>query len=385
VPVEIPEIEWRLVLCDLTGAAISQIGVVATGKQLRYRLNRPAELSFTVPADDARINTVHSDGDPYLWPMSRVVKGYRLEGTSTWTLRYVGLVYQMQVEADSDKATIAVTCFDMQQTLYHRLARRTSSSQATAGDLNTVTYSAIAGNLIAKQQVDQTISTAGAGTRIQTTGTFATTSNQTLTFEEGMTVGEALERLTDTRTMDVLFDPVDGVSGVFATMGVAAARGTTRADAIFGYDTATYNVASLRWMVDGGELANDVRVAGPRPTTGSTWTTYQATDATSITKHGRFESWRAADPDVSGATFLQFLADAELLLRKNPRQYLSITPFAERAPDPFTGYFLGDTISVYASTNIGRAISGTQRVYELAIDVDDNGFERVGEIVTGPQ
>jgi hypothetical protein len=379
MPLTVPQTEWRIVVTDLAGTAIVSVEGIASNKQVVFRLNRPAQLSFVVPSDDPRVNTLHTDGEPFISCSNRIVKGYRLEA-GVWTLRFAGPIMQVEDNGDAETVSTSVTAFDPQQLLYSRLTRRTASSQATAGAIDTATYSAVAGNTIAKEQVDQTITSAGA-CFIQTTGTFATTTAQSLTFEEGTTVGAALETLTETNTMDVIFDPVDGVSGIYATMSVAAARGSAKPAAVFGYGTANYAVQSIRRLLNGSELSNDARVAGGRPSTGATWPTGRATDAASSTKYRTYESWRAVDPDITNTTFLGTLATAELALRKQPREYLSITPFAEKAPQPFTEYFVGDTIQIWTGSNLRQAVAGAQRVYGMTIAVDDTGFETVSEIL----
>jgi len=375
----VPQIEWRVVICDLTGTAITTVDGIASDKTISYQLNRPDQMTFTVPADDARVNTSHTDGDPYVSCSNRVVKGYRLE-SGVWTLRFAGPIMQLQDSGDEKSTSTAVTAYSPHQVLYNRLCRRTTSSQVTAGQIDTTTYTSIAGNTIAKEQVDQAIASAG-GCFIQTTGTFATTSAQTVTFEEGTTVGAALEVLTATKTMDVIFDPVDGVSGVFATMGVSAARGSTKTAAVFGYGAANFCVQSISRLLNGSELANSLRVAGGRPAAGHTWPTGTASDSSSETKYRTYEAWHLADPDISDLTFLGTLASAELALRKQPKEYLSITPFAELAPSPFTDYFLGDTIQIWTSANLRQAVTGSQRVYGITLSLDEAGFERVSEIV----
>jgi hypothetical protein len=376
----VPRVEWRIVIADLDGTAIVSVEGIASQKQVVYRLNRPAQLSFVVPSDDPRVNTLHTDGEPYISCSNRVVKGYRLE-SGTWTLRFVGLVMQVEDNGDAESVSTAVTAFDPQQMLYSRVARRTSSSTTgPPGELNTAVYTTVAGETIAREQVEHTITWSG-GCFIETTGTFESTTPQSLTIEEGTTIGAVLETLTDTDTMDVIFDPVDATPGIFAAMSVVASRGAPQPAAVFGYGTANYAVQSIRRLLNGSELANDVRVTGDRPAAGSQWPTGAAADGTSIAKYGRYESWRAADPDITSTVFLSTLAAAELALRKQPREYMSITPFAEKAPQPFTEYFLGDTIQIWTSKNLRQAVTGSQRVYGLTLSIDDTGFEGVSEIL----
>ncbi len=74
------------------------------------------------------------------------------------------------------------------------------------------------------------------------------------------------------------------------------------------------------------------------------------------------------------------VVDALLLARKQPRQIVAITPVPDLSATPWDEYFLGDAIFVYASSAARQAIAGKQRVYGIDVDVDDDGFEVVGEL-----
>src|SRR4029077_16033072 len=93
--------------------------------------------------------------------------------------------------------------------------------------------------------------------------------------------------------------------------------------------------------------------------------------------------------DVAG---VQLLAAAEVALRKNGKQTLQIDPTPERAPDPFTSWFLGDTVAVWAGRPMpptGNALRGTvrsttpatHRVYGFEIDLADDQVETVKNLL----
>lgn len=371
------DIAWSFVLCDLAGNPITILDNVATGRQITYTLNRPAQVQFVVPSDSPRANLTHTDGDPYLNEMNRVLKCYRLE-QSGWVLRFAGIVFQIQDEADETSARSSVTAYDPSQVLYQRLCM---SGDGVIRTLATADFYDGRGSMIAKNLVDFNVSNTGQAFIDTTGGYFATTTTQTVTFEEGYTVGQALETLTETGTMDVVFDPLDDTAGLFATMSVVGKRGNDNTSAIFGYDTVNYAVKSMRRLKDGTVMSNDVHVAGDRPDKGTQWTTATAQSRDSQGKYGWYQSWRPADPDITSSDFLTFLASEELNFRKNPREQLSITPFPERGPIPFNDYFVGDTIYFYCSENVRQSIQGSQRVYGMTVNVEDNGYESMGEIV----
>src|SRR4051794_17861967 len=111
MPLAVPQIEWRIVIADIAGAAIVSVDGIASNKQVGYRWNRPAQLTFVVPSDDQRVNTPHTDGDPFISCSNRVVKGYRLE-SGVWTLRFAGPIMQVEDNGDAESVSTAVTAFD---------------------------------------------------------------------------------------------------------------------------------------------------------------------------------------------------------------------------------------------------------------------------------
>lgn len=383
--VEFPRPQWEWVVADLTGAHITTLTTVGRNNSWVFRRNRPALVTLDVPSDDPRVNIPHTDGKPYVQKNIRLLKGYRLE-SGTKVLRFAGPILQTADNGGAEVCTTTLTAYSAEQRLYNRLCRRTSlDDDATGtGTVDTCSFTGKTGNAIAKALIDQTISSAGA-LPLDTGGTFATTSALPgpIKFEEGMTIGEALERLTGTETFDVVFNPIDGAGSVVVRMSIAAARGADRPAAIFGYGTANFAVQSMQRLDDGTQAANDVRVAGGRPAIGSTWTYGDQADATSIAAMGRYEAWDVADPAIVDTTLLGDLATAELALRKNGREHLTIVPNPEQAPQPFTDYFVGDTIHYHQTAAAAREALVDAQIFVEQIEgaMDDNGYERVTRIL----
>lgn len=369
-----PDVEWMFTLCDLSGVALSRLSRVASNKHLEFALNRPAMCSFTVPSNDPRVNIVHTDSDPYLATNNRVIKGYRKESGS-WTIRYAGVVTHLEDYGDGTKNTTSVTSYDPWFLLNSRLVRKNSTPDLPDAGA-AYAPGATAGNTLAKNQVDWTNTLGETGIRTSGgTHTFNTTTSQTVSWDRGRTIGDALVELTDTATMDVYLLPVDLTSGKLVDMSVFAAMGSNKPSAVFGYGTANHAIVSFTRVVDGSQLAN--KVTWDTGTGGATAGTLQS-DATSVTKYHPYEAMTAGV--TMTATFADTLAAEELAFRKNPRRMISIKPAPERAPQPWTDYWLGDTIQVYCSNDLRESIAGTQRVYGVSIDIDDNGFERVSEL-----
>jgi hypothetical protein len=373
--------DWLFVVCDLQGNQIAAITRTGFAKRLIARSNRPLQLSFSVPSDDPLTRILHTDGYPYVTSAKRVVRGYRRE-YGAFTLRFSGVIAQVQDVADADRSLTHVVAVDPFQRLFRRIVRNAAGSRVLPAGLR---FTSQQGSVIAKALVDRTNTYLG-NSRITTDAgfgaVFEATAAQTVDFPEGTSVAEALMRLADTGTMDLVFDPIDYSSSYHAVFSVVAERGSNKPNAIFCYGMGNHSIRSFQRLEDGDLIANDVTVyRGPRPSKGAAWLRSNAVSAASQTAHDKFESVRYLWEQESAA-FTQQLADEERDLRADPRVLLSIVPMIERAPVPFTDYWLGDRIQVYISGDAARqSLAASQRVYGVTISIEDDGFETVEEIV----
>jgi hypothetical protein len=371
---------WRIVLCDLRGRPIALYTTFAFEKEFEYVLNRPARCSFVVPAEEPLVNILHTDGEPYLSCGNRTIKAYRREGNGNWMLRFAGIIMQTEEQGDPDKVTIAVNAFDPLLLLQHRPIRRQN------GDLRrTVRFVDEAGAIIAKKMVNRTIQYDGP-CGIETTGAFASTSApQTLAFDQQF-IGDGLVSMTDTATLDLVFAPVDRTDGILVKMSAIKKRGTDKSGSVsFDYGIGEYNVSEWRRTRNTDQMANDVTIIGGR----SNQLVEHRESLASQTKYHTYVDMQTYS-DIQTPEFLDALAVEMIALRKKPREIISVTPLPERAPSPWTDYFLGDIVNVQCEvkpslpTGSHQIISGVQRIYGITISVDENGFEKVAELVCSP-
>ena len=85
--------------------------------------------------------------------------------------------------------------------------------------------------------------------------------------------------------------------------------------------------------------------------------------------------------DIPRQGQLDSLAAAELNVRKEPLEFVSVTPRPENIASPYSEYDLGDFVTTSASDATGEEISGLQRIYGYTIDINNDGYERVSELV----
>jgi hypothetical protein len=374
--------QWRFVLCDLNGVPISILSSIATERRLQFPLDRPAVLNFTVPSESPHVNILHTDGDPYLSCGNRTIKAYRKEyDETTWTLRFAGIVWNLQDNADGNTCKTQVTAYDPMQLLTKRVVRAADGTFATD-----VTFVGQQGQVLAKALVDRTIAYAGACAISTALGTFTTAPTQSAIYTQQY-VATALIDLCNTGSLDVWFDPLDRTDGILAAMSAGPIRGATLANVIMSYAAPGHTAFAFDRSVSMDNFANSIFLYG-----GSTsGHLANVSDSTSQTTFHTYEDVSVLT-DVSDSTLIDALANEQLAFRKDPRDLITMLPTPEKAPLPWRDYFLGDVIQVYAS--IGKdqtypttrqAISGAQRVYGITIDVDDDGVERVSGVDLSPQ
>lgn len=370
--------DWRLVLCDLNGVALSVLTSIARGRQLSLRLNRPSSLVFTVPSDDPKVATVHTDGMPLLEDKVRVVKAFRKElgadGRYHYVIRFTGYVWQLQDDGDADGAHTQVTCYDPLQLLSKRLCR---------DSLGVIKHSAFATDAaqIAKALVDRTISYAGP-CGIVTDGVFETSPSRTVDYAYQQ-IAAALTDLTNAVTgFDLVFTPLDRSDGILVRMNCYARAGSTKPDAVFNWGVGRRNVARVSRLKDGETLANSIIGLGATQSGDDQLVSAQV-DTASVATYLRHEDVDAIS-EITHQDYLDALISEELSFRKQPRETVAIVPQAGLAPVPWDDFYLGDTITVNAAKRLRGGFTGQQRVYGIDLGIRDDQGEVVDQFIVSP-
>ena len=385
---------WNFYVTDLSGNVIVDVSTVASNKKLRFRLNRPATVSFDVPADHSLVKTVWSDGDPYVNAGNRALVCKR-DGF----MAFNGRLWTTSDSGDANTTRTFVTAFDDLVMLQSRLVR-----DSTGSVTKPVFASPISGASIIKQMVDNTIARVGPIGITTTGGTFDIPSPpaENLAGELGnwpVTCADLLSRIADTGAVDARLDYIDNQG---ATRAILSAKNTVNSGrdlsagfaggpaVAFEYGTGTRNVQAITRTLDMGTVANNITYyLGPQ--TGTSYNaTLTATNAASQSKYGVFESTTVYDQKADAAIFDTLLAK-ESLLRKKPRELLSIVPvydpkvgpsgFPIGTFQPIITYNLGDIVTVNCGTVLRRAFSGQQRIYGFDIDITDDAVETVSQII----
>lgn len=396
---------WRWVVTELDSQVVTFLDHLAMDRQVVHLLNRPSTQQCRLPSDNPEVNILQSVGtgpaEPFVSEGTKLLYCFRREGgTPKWRIRASGIILQLEDEADSADASTAythLTSYDPWQYLYNRPVVNID------GDLpgpNGLSFGATTGDEIALQLIRNTIINHGSvhldvpllyGGTFFWGGTRETTTAMDINFEQGTSVGEALEQLAETDTIDFEIEPIwDPINrpGYTSQLSIWTEMGSTQFSSIFAWDRPSHSLVGISRLKDGTQRANNVKFfAGPGGQDGEA---VLETDAQSVAKYGEYWAQQFF-PKQTILQPVQALAAAQLALRKNGKTTLSFSPAPERAPMLYTEYFLGDRVPVYASRNFREELGGPaadpllQRIYGIPIRITDDGVEEVQRMITAVQ
>jgi hypothetical protein len=385
---------WRFVVTDLDTAIVTMLDRVASDRSVVYALNKPAQAVGQVPSDNPEVNIPHTDGDPFLSEGNRLLYGFRREAGGSippWVVRYGGLILQVQDEAGSGQPVTHYTAFDPWQYLYSRpVLRDDGELPGSAG----VTFTGMTGDAIVTDLLLATVTAHGEafidfGQTGFYTGTIETTPViPEINFQQGTSVGEAWDQVVATANLDIIlsaiYDPVNR-PGFVSELNVYAQAGQIQNEAIFAWDLPSRSLVGVDRLMDGSKRVNKLRpFAGqgqtPRPL---------QTNAASVAKYREYWEQKFYSEQIVGPV-ADVLASVELAAKAQGKQTITINPAPELCPLPFTEFFLGDLVPVYASNRLRAPIgvdmsatppTGYQRVYAIPLNISDNAYETVDRLL----
>lgn len=378
--------DWRIMLCNVDGVPLRNLAPVAYDRTGSWKLNRPATLTFKVPSNDPRVNTIHSDGFPLLEPQTRTVKAYQRTGAATYTLRFTGWVWDVQDDSDADgQMATTVTCIDPLQILTQRdvvnAALDGFPDYADAPGHHPSWFTATQATTIVKTIIDRTNSHYGTCGITTTSGTFDTTATRIIPNPPDLMIWGTIVYLMEAIDgFDLKLDYLDQTDGVLARINCLSSRGTNKPAAVFNWGAGKNNCSRIRRLQQGQQLANSGFAWGGEPGGASQIHTVEENSA-SITAYRRRRAVRQ-HPEITAQTFLDAILDDDIAWRKSPRESVEVFPVKDLAPDPWTDFDLGDTITVNVGADLRGGFTGLQRVYGWEIEMGD--VEKVTKILTKP-
>jgi hypothetical protein len=234
-----------------------------------------------------------------------------------------------------------------------------------------------------------------------------------------MTVGEMWSLLADTGMVDVVLDPIESGSLMARFNAYNGDYGTDLSGSVaFQYGIGANNVRRVRRSQDMSTMCNKLYYyLGPKKQTADDpdavqhWRTNVTGDHPSLpnppggdidypnplgdaVNASRSDYWVSMDIRIfdsaldsgtdavtaqlgTDALFLR-LWQAELSARVRGRELAHITPVRGLEP----AFDIGDLVSVQAGSVLRGGFSGTQRVYEYTVNIDNDGVTEIAELVT---
>ena len=389
---------WRFVVTDLDGITLTWLDALAEQRNVTLTLDAAAVATGRVPSDNPQVNAIVGTGslagDPLVSYSDRLLFGFRREGGAPssinpgpWVCRFAGFLLQLEDDATSDDATSLYTAYDPWQYMLSRPCRDGDGNlpgpDGLVFDGGSTTLDQVAINLIDNTDI------ADGSTYIDTAGHIETIPfTDTFVIQQGTSVGDALTQLCNTGLLDIWLEPVydPTVIPLFLTkLNIYAQQGATRNDAVMSWDSPGKSLVGISRLLDGVQMANKVQFYNGQ---GGPAVALQS-DVDSIAKYGEWWAQQFFPQQVAAQAVVD-IAQSQLSLRKIGKRTLTINPAPERAPDPFTSYFLGDLVPVYATKRLRQTLPAPQestnyvRVYGIPIDISDNSVETVSQLLISP-
>lgn len=375
---------WRFVVADVVFngsgtpgfSTLTFLDKRATNRELHYYLRKAAEASGRVLGADTEINIVGVDGEPFVEEGVRILIGLRREGGDPpWVPRFAGPILQATRSVVGDVGYVDFTAYSPRQLLYYRPVREEHGLLLTTQGL---TFKAQKGSDILLALLARTNAADGPTFIDFTTGTLEDTDPIDINFQQGSSVGEALDQLEQTGTLDVLlpavYDPV-GSPGILAQLNIHVQAGAIQRGSILAWDLPGRNLDQISWVEDGTQRNNEVELY----TADGTPTPVQ-TDVTSIAKYGSY--WGQQNyPVQAELAALEAAAGAQLLVAKGHPETITLGLSPKRAPLVFTEWWLADWMPLYASARLGKKLHGLYRAYEYALTLADDSSATVHDLI----
>lgn len=386
--------DWRFIVTNGSSATITMLDTIANSRNLDYVLNAPAQFDCRVPSDDPRVNTLYTDGEPYVEEGTRLCYGFRREGTPTsWVVRFGGIFEQLEDATRTEDGQTHLVAYDPWRYLFSRFTNNIQfgGTDYVPGLIGADGYAYIdaKASTIIRQQLNIESGnyfdsfTPDWSTYGLEMGTFETTmADISYTIQQGTSLGTLLTDLAATGVCDIIIDPIyDPVSkpGVVGTINVYAKAGSYKPTAVFSWDKPGRSLTGVSKLKDGTKRANKIRYYGAQggsPTPPATNTTSQAT-------YGLYEDQQFFPQVIQPYMYplIQAVAADEIALRKDGAISVTVDPASGRAPRPFQDYSLGDWTPMLWSDNLREESILVQRIVGIPITLTDDGVETIENLI----
>lgn len=349
---------FRYVLTTMAGANVADV-VDASSRQLVQTLNKPSTASFKLSLSNELV--------PTLFTQDLMLKVY-----DSGVLRFHGPIVSAQATGSDSDRSVAIGAADPSWRFQYRLAGQ------AGGTPGGVLYTAQDKLTIANDLIS--VANGVSNTQITTT---SQTCGSTATWYAGpyRPVNECIDDLAqslggfDWRILPKENDASAGtdLTGKVGTFDGAAVIGSSRPDVVLEWGGDLASLRSFDLQRDWTTLTNKSFHLLSNPVD-TNYAVAATPDATSRAARGLFETVAEAS-DLVNLTLRQQLVAEHVNVRKTPRLVLAFAPDANPALARFgLDYAVGDSIHARVTIDGNRFLDGMVRVYQMTIDIDDNGL-----------
>lgn len=376
---------WRYIVTDLDSVTLSILGRYVSNRTVTTTLNAPSLITGSGPSDNGEIAGLYAaDNLPFLNEGNRLIYAFRREndGTDTpWQIRAAGIPLYVKDTGGPNAPTTEFKAWDPWQLMYRRPVTDYNGYLPCASgedDCQGITYLASRGSDILLELLSFTEAFDGETHIDFSSSWWDGTVENTVVLDEfelqqGQSIGEAMDALVETGTMDIILTPIYDPAnrpGKTHELSVYASAGTARYDAVFAWDKPGRSIVEITAEYDGNERANNVQFYAGQ---GGPPVPLQS-DAGSITTYGNY--WlQQFFPGQVYADAVESMALSQLRLREDGLRTFTMSPAPERSPIPFVDYDLGDTVPVYASARLREEIGTMLRVQSIPLVIGDDQLE----------
>lgn len=380
--------KWRFILTNLESETLTWLDHVCTDRSVTFTHQAPTVISGKVPADNYEVNAISDGGDSLMAEGTRLVYAFRRDGTTVpWNCRAAGIILEVRDQSAGDNTPVSgFVAYDQWRYLYQR--PMTINALGALPPENGIDYNIATesrGSAIIIEQLG--FSEAADGPMFLDYGQTAfwggsithTEQLGKINFQRGVSLGEMIDILVGTGTVEVRIDPVyDPMNrpGIIGELLIAPSIGIARPGALFGWDQWPRNVVDVSRVRDGLARKNRVMYYAGR---GGLPTTIEE-DAASVAKFGLYFEQRFWPGQKKVETVQEMARRAVALLAEGQHTY-TLSPAAARAPIPLIDYHVGDEVPLYASRNLREPIATDLRVESIPIDIGNDQLERVANLL----
>lgn len=380
-----------------------------TARKLTYTLNAPAVIEAALVPDDPRVNTIYSDGFPFVSQSNRIIWAFQREGQlnttneGPWVCRGAGILMSPEDEGDDFSELTHVVAYDAWMYLNARpYVDHFGNLPVAPLYPNGVDYFATPGSTIIQDALRNSILHSGfafvdAGVANGGTafwgGTIETTAALDYHIDAGKMVGEIWTELCDLGNCDIVLTPIYDPTnrpGYTHELSVYNLAGEARPGVIFAWDRFSRQLSKISRQHD-GTPGNFVNVVQYFQGQGGGFPIPLQTNPASIATFLQYWSQQffPAQPVGDGSAVIA-LAEQALTMAKQGKRTMVLSPSPIRSPVPFLEYGLGDRVAIFATDRLrvaatADAVNGcAQRIQAIPVEIDDDGVSRVSGLICTP-